>query len=262
MIPKIIHYSWFSGEPYPAFLQECMDTWKKVLPDYEFMLWDAEKLAACNNTFANEAVSVRKWAFAADFVRLYAVYHYGGIWLDTDVEMFKSFDPFLNDGMFIGRESYVGKLGREDVADLTSHCFGAEKGHPFIKECLEYYENRHFIRSYNENLHPNLRFDMTVIPMLQMALAHNYGFDWNPLKNELQVLSNGIHVYPFQYFDRPCYEGIKDVVCIHRVAQSWQKDKKVLPSNYYKGTNPWKKNLRYYLRLFVAQPIIRLLSRV
>ena len=53
MIPKLIHYSWFSGEPYPQFLQECMDTWKKVLPDYEFMLCDTEKLAACNNTFSN-----------------------------------------------------------------------------------------------------------------------------------------------------------------------------------------------------------------
>lgn len=98
MIPKIVHYSWFSGDSYPEHLKACMDTWKKVLPDYEFVLWDAKRLAECNNVFANEAVSVRKWAFAADFVRLYAVYHYGGIWLDTDVELFKSFDPFLNDG--------------------------------------------------------------------------------------------------------------------------------------------------------------------
>lgn len=145
MIPKIIHYSWFSGEPYPTFLKECMDTWKKVLPDYEFILWDAKKLAECNNVFANEAVSVKKWAFAADFVRLYAVYHYGGIWLDTDIDVFKPFDPFLNDGMFIGREYYVHKeQGKEDYATLTSHCFGAEKHHPFIKECLEFYEHRHF----------------------------------------------------------------------------------------------------------------------
>ena len=76
MIPKLIHYSWFSGEPYPQFLQECMDTWRKVLPDYEFMLWDAEKLAACNNTFANEAVSVRKWAscLIAPLVRRLGIY--------------------------------------------------------------------------------------------------------------------------------------------------------------------------------------------
>ena len=60
MIPKIIHYTWFSGEPIPKHLQELMDTWKRVLPDYEFMLWDAERLKEVNNTFANEAVSVKK----------------------------------------------------------------------------------------------------------------------------------------------------------------------------------------------------------
>ena len=74
MIPKIIHYTWFSGEDFPEDVKACMDTWKKVLPDYEFMLWDAKKLSEINNTFANEAVSVRKWAFASDFVRMYAVY--------------------------------------------------------------------------------------------------------------------------------------------------------------------------------------------
>ena len=104
MIPKLIHYSWFSGEPFPKHIEELMKTWKKVLPDYEFMLWDAKKLAEVNNTFANEAVSVGKWAFAADFIRLYAVYTYGGIWLDTDVEKYKSFNPYLKHKMFIGRE--------------------------------------------------------------------------------------------------------------------------------------------------------------
>lgn len=221
MIPKIIHYSWFSGEPYPQFLKECMDTWKKVLPDYEFMLWDAEKLAACNNTFANEAVSVKKWAFAADFIRLYAVYHYGGIWLDTDIEMFKSFDPFLNDGMFIGREYYVHNDKDGEHTMVTSHCFGAEKHHPFLKECLEYYEHRHFIRSHNENLPQELRYDMTIIPMLQMRLAENYDFDSRNKVNKLQVLTNGIHVYPYQWFDQPGYTNMDNVVCIHRVAQSW-----------------------------------------
>ena len=104
MIPKIIHYTWFSGEDYPEEVKACMDTWKKVLPDYEFMLWDAKKLSEINNTFANEAVSVRKWAFASDFVRMYAVYNHGGIYIDTDIEMYKSFDPFLKHRMFIGRE--------------------------------------------------------------------------------------------------------------------------------------------------------------
>lgn len=243
MIPKLIHYSWFSGEPYPQFLKECMDTWKKVLPDYEFMLWDAEKLAACNNTFANEAVSVRKWAFAADFVRLYAVYNYGGIWLDTDVEMFKSFDPFLNDGMFIGREYYVDKKDGEKISYVTSHCFGAEKGHTFIKECLEFYENRHFIRSYNPQMPQEFRYDMTTIPKIQAALMRNYGFDWHNTNNNKQVLTNGIHVYPYQYFDQPGYTSMDDVVCIHRVAQSWNPNAKGLTLR--EVTNVKQKTLGY-----------------
>lgn len=243
MIPKIIHYSWFSGEPYPEFLKECMATWKKVLPDYEFVLWDAKKLAECNNVFANEAVSVKKWAFAADFVRLHAVYHYGGIWLDTDVDMFRSFDPFLNDGMFIGREYYVHKeQGKKDYATLTSHCFGAEKQHPFIKECLEFYEHRHFIRSYNENLPQELRYDMTIIPMLQVRLAEFYGFDARNSVNQLQILHNGVHVYPYQFFDQPGYGSMKDVVCIHRVAQSWNKKAGMSTRDV---TNPKKKTLGY-----------------
>ena len=244
MIPKLIHYSWFSGEPYPQFLQECMDTWVKVLPDYEFMLWDAEKLAACNNTFANEAVSVKKWAFAADFVRLYAVYHYGGIWLDTDVEMFKSFDPFLNDGMFIGREYYVDHKDGEEITHVTSHCFGAEKKHPFLKECLEFYDNRHFIRSKNENLPQEFRFDMTTIPKVQSALLRNYGFDWRNSNNNPQLLSNGVHIYPYQYFDQPGYTTMRDVVCIHRVAQSWNPNAKGLTARQV--TNVKQKTLGYY----------------
>lgn len=243
MIPKIIHYSWFSGEPYPEFLKECMATWKKVLPDYEFVLWDAKKLAECNNMFANEALSVKKWAFAADFIRLHAVYHYGGIWLDTDIDMFRSFDPFLNDGMFIGREYYVHKeQGKKDYATLTSHCFGAEKRHPFVKECLEFYEHRHFIRSYNKNLPQELRYDMTIIPMLQVRLAEFYGFDARNSVNQLQILRNGIHVYPYQYFDQPGYSSMKDVVCIHRVAQSWNKKAGMSTRDV---TNPKKKTLGY-----------------
>ena len=260
MIPKIVHYSWFSGEPYPAFLTECMNTWKKALPDYEFVLWDAQKLAEINNTFANEAVSVKKWAFAADFVRLYAVYHYGGIWLDTDVEMFKSFDPFLNDGMFIGREYYIWNTEGKEVRCLTSHCFGAEKHHPFIKECLEFYEHRHFIRSYNEKLPQTLRYDMTIIPRLQAYLALNNGYDWNAKKNGTQVLDNGIHVYPYQYFDQQGYTSMKEVVCIHRIAQSWNPKYDGCERKHW-YTNVKKKNLRWYVRN-IAKPIIRFLNRI
>lgn len=88
--------TWFSGDPYPESIRYMMSTWKKFLPDYEIWLWDMNRLKSeVNSTFANEAVSVRKWAYAADVTRLFAVYKYGGIWLDTDVEVFSSLDPFL-----------------------------------------------------------------------------------------------------------------------------------------------------------------------
>jgi CDP-glycerol glycerophosphotransferase len=140
MIPKIIHYSWFSGEPFPDHIQKLMETWNEHLSDYEFVFWDAEKLSQINNTFANEAISVKKWAFAADFVRLYAIYTYGGIWLDTDIEIFKSFDPYLNNRVFIGREANFHGY-RPKVRWLTAHVFGAEKGHPYIKECMDFIPN-------------------------------------------------------------------------------------------------------------------------
>ena len=254
MIPKIIHYSWFSGDPYPDDLQRCMDTWARVLPDYELRLWDGRALREIGNTFANEAVSARKWAFAADFLRLYAVNRYGGIWLDTDVEMFRSFDAFLNDPMFIGREYYVTTIGRRRTRTLTAHCFGAEKGHPFVKECLEYYEHRPFIRSHNERLPERLRYDLTIIPRLMQALAEVRGYDADEHNNSEQVIDGGVHVYPYQYFDQPGYTSMRDVVCIHRVAQSWQPGSK--GTIHRPSTDPKRKTAAYY-KYLVQQRLLR-----
>ena len=260
MIPKIIHYSWFSGEPYPDDLQRCMDTWPRVLPDYELRLWDGRALREIGNTFANEAVSARKWAFAADFLRLYAVHRYGGIWLDTDVEMFRSFDRFLNDPMFIGREYYVSHDGGRDTCALTAHCFGAEAGHPFVEECLEYYEHRHFIRSRNERLPERLRYDMTIIPRLMQAIAEREGYDASARHNAEQTLAGGIHIYPYQWFDQPGYTSMSNVVCIHRVAQSWN------PAFGNKGINKRAtdlkhKNLSYY-KMQTQQALIRWIRKL
>lgn len=246
MIPKLIHYSWFSGEPYPANIQALMETWRKYLPDYEFMLWDAKKLAEVNCTFANEAVSVHKWAFAADFIRVYAVYTYGGIWLDTDIELFKSFDPFLKHRMFIGREWYTHGINPQ-VNYLTSHCFGAEEGHPFLKECLSYYENRHFIGSYNKALPQSLRYDMTTISEIHAKIAvANYGYDWRESFDRHQVLKEGINVYPHDFFDAPGYSSMDNVVCIHRTFGGWRPgNENRLPD--YSISNQHKKGAEYYL---------------
>ena len=89
-----------------------------------------------------------------------------------------------------------------------------------------------------------LRYDMTIIPDLQMSLAQNYGFDNSDSNNKKQLLKNGVHVYPYQYFDQPGYTSMKDVVCIHRVAQSWNPNVKGFTANSI--TDVKKKTLGYY----------------
>lgn len=128
-----------------------------------------------------------------------------------------------------------------------------------MKECLEFYENRHFIRSHNPNLPQELRYDMTIIPMLQMRLAENYGFDSRNSVNKLQVLSNGIHVYPYQYFDQPGYTSMTDVVCIHRVAQSWNSQAK--GETLKSVTDVKKKTLGYY-KMKIQQRVVEWIMKL
>lgn len=227
MIPKIIHYSWFSGDPFPESIKLYMTTWKKCLPDYEFVLWDINKAKdEINNTFMVEALSERKWAFASDVVRCYAVYKYGGIWLDTDVEVLQSFDRFLHYKMFIGREGYSSYQMDGDgrhVFNFGSHCFGAEAGHPFLARCLDYYKNRHFLLSRDHTLPESLRYDLKTLPDIQCVLAYReFGYDGNVwLEEETEDTNGGIHVEPYWVFERPRYKSMSMVVCIHHVFGAW-----------------------------------------
>ena len=100
MIPKIIHFCWLSGEKYPELVQKCISSWKKTMPDFQIICWTTENFDINSNTFVREAVACKKWAFASDYIRLYALYHYGGIYIDSDVFVFKSFEPFLANRAF------------------------------------------------------------------------------------------------------------------------------------------------------------------
>ena len=104
MIPKIIHYCWLSGEPIPWQLQICMASWKKYLPEYEFMMWDTQRFDINSLLWTKQAFEAKKYAFAADYIRLYAVYTYGGIYLDMDVEVRHPFDFLLDEDCMLGYE--------------------------------------------------------------------------------------------------------------------------------------------------------------
>ncbi len=105
MIPKIIHFCWLSDEPYPESIQKCMNSWKEKLPDYEIWKWDFKRFPKGSAKWVDQAFEKRKYAFAADYIRLYALSNYGGIYLDSDVEVLKSFDDLLHLPYFIGMEN-------------------------------------------------------------------------------------------------------------------------------------------------------------
>ena len=129
MIPKIIHFCWLSVDSFPAEIEKYIQTWKEKLPDYEIKRWDCTTFNIDNVPWVKEAFSAKKYAFAADYIRFYALYNYGGIYLDSDVEVLKSFDDLLNSKSFIGFEY----LSVPEAAII-----GAEKGLPWLKKCLDY----------------------------------------------------------------------------------------------------------------------------
>ncbi len=137
-IPKVIHLCWLSGDAYPTKIAKCIDSWKRILPDYEIMLWDTKRFDLSKSTWVKEAFECKKYAFAADYIRFYALYNYGGIYMDSDVEVIKSFNDLLQFPYFAGAE----KAGTIEAAIM-----GATKGNLWIKQCLDYYDGRHFLKS-------------------------------------------------------------------------------------------------------------------
>lgn len=95
-IPKVIHYCWFGGNPLPPLAQKCIASWKEYCPDYEIIEWNETNFDLNFNAYVQEAYQAQKWAFITDVVRLYVLCHYGGIYMDTDVEVLKSLDPILS----------------------------------------------------------------------------------------------------------------------------------------------------------------------
>ena len=159
MIPKVIHFCWLSNEPYPDLIKKCIESWKEKLPDYAIKKWDTTNFDVTSVPFVKEAYECKKWAFAADYIRLHALYTEGGIYLDSDVRVLKSFDVFLSDPAFSAIEfnpkmypiavqngffDDEGNLLYDSIQiglglQVQAAVIGAEKGNSYIKSCLDYY---------------------------------------------------------------------------------------------------------------------------
>lgn len=210
MIPKVIHYCWLSGDRKPQLVRKCMKSWRKLLPDYEIKCWDKNSFDINSIPFVKEAVEKKKWAFAADYIRLYALYTEGGVYLDSDVEVFKRFDYLLSRSFFTGLETR-DRAHSEFFPE--SAIMGAEKGHEFIRLCMEAYQERHFILLDGT-------CDMTPIPTIMLPLMVNY-YQWTPSGQEVLLKNNAIVLSTDIIANSYC--EIKDSICLyHRNNRSWE----------------------------------------
>lgn len=152
MIPKIIHYCWVGDAPKPQSVLYCIESWKKYCPDYEIREWNEENYDFSKNEYMRQAYEAQKWGFVPDYARLDIIYQYGGVYLDTDVEIIKSFDALLEKRAFMGFEN----TGDGEFFVNCGHGFGAEPHHEIIRAARDLYESLQFINEdHTYNLLPS-----------------------------------------------------------------------------------------------------------
>ena len=208
MIPKIVHYCWFGRGQKPELAVKCIESWKKYLPDYELKEWNEDNFDITQNQYVHEAYENRKFAFVTDYVRLYAIYHEGGVYMDTDVEVLKPFDSFLHHKAFSGYET---------VKMISTGIIGSEKGGKWVKHNLDYYNDRHFV---NDDGSFNIVTNVTTITNYMKSIGLNQD-------NYYQDFPGLITVYPKDFFSPKSQDDGKiylteNTVTIHHYAQSWE----------------------------------------
>jgi len=213
MIPKVIHYCWFGNDRKPELINRCINSWKQIMPEYNIKLWGMDSFNFDSVPFVKQAIQKKKWAFAADYVRLYALYTEGGIYLDTDVEVFKSLDQFLSNSFFAGTDTRI--VNDKKVFFVESAIMGAEKGNEYISLAMKYYQNREFIL-------PDGTLDITMIPDILSNILDSY--DSNYKREDIkQKLKNQTVIYPTNYFANSNYEITKELYAKHWNTYTWRE---------------------------------------
>ncbi len=218
MIPKIIHYCWFGGNPIPEEYKKYMSSWKEFFPDHEIKEWNESNfdINCCN--YVKEAYEHQKWAFVSDYARFWILYHHGGLYFDTDVEVVRSFEPILQNGPFMGIENNHNA----DIAPGLG--LGAVAGMEIYKEILIYYESIHFIeQGKNMKLVPIVAHMHNIFSKYELKATHNIQF------------IKGVTIYPSEYFNAKSFKTgeIKitpNTYAIHHFSMSWftEKERKMV----------------------------------
>ena len=243
-IPNIIHYCWFGGSEMPESMHKCITSWRRFFPDYEIKEWNERNFDVNMLPYTQEAYKAKKYAFVSDVARFWILYHEGGIYFDTDVEIIASFDDIIAKGAFMGVESLC-KAG--ELPNVNPGLgLGAEKGNPILKAIFDYYKTLHFL-SENGKQNPG-----TVVTHTTHVLAEQYGLQST---NNIQELE-GITIYPMDYFSP--FDDLTGVLkptansrSIHWFAKTWTDT----PMWYFRITRVLHRifginTLNYFKRLF------------
>lgn len=205
MIPKIIHYCWFGKKKKPKEIEKCIDSWHKVLPEYQFMEWNEENFDINCNKYTRRAYDENKYAFVSDVARLKALYEYGGIYLDVDVLVFQKFDKIL---------SCQCVFGFEEGNYVATSFMACVRNHPLIGDFLDNYNNE--------------QFDNCVTNVTRLTdILIKKGLIKNGCKQQIE---GDIVVYPKEFFSPYDYincvmEKTDDTICAHLFYVSWMNKK-------------------------------------
>lgn len=187
-VPLLIHYCWFGKKPIPMKLQQCIASWKKIMPNWRLMCWDEESFDVNSIQWTKEAYIAKKYAFVSDYVRLVALYEYGGIYFDTDVKLLKNLEPLI--------DKYCAFTGFESRNRLTSAVIVSPPHHPLIKQFLEYYRDKHFTKDIIDNNEANV--------LMMTNICKKYGLREDGTEQDLEFQdyagSCNFHILPQTYF--------------------------------------------------------------
>lgn len=209
MIPHIIHYCWFGRQQKPKVINNYIEGWKKLLPDYQFVEWNEDNFPIDFCKYTQEAYKLKKYAFVSDVARLYALCYYGGVYLDTDVELIKRFDDYLDKAKMI--------FSMESKTLLMTGFMAGEKECDIFKILLDEYEQRNFV-----NADGSLNCVANTVYLTNLMKKCGLTFE-----KKDQIIRDNIYIYNHKIFgafnaDTSTYDITDKTVLIHHCFASWK----------------------------------------
>lgn len=238
MIPKIIHYCWFGKGAMPELVQQCIESWKKFLPNYAMHLWNEDNFdVSTAPQYVREAYAAKKYAFVSDYVRLWALEQYGGLYMDVDFEVYKSFDDLMEQ-----YDAFAGYEGSKRNPVMMG-VIAAKAHHPWIQGMMQTYESRGFLKKDGS---------------LDMAPNTGYFLNWMQergfVADGIEKDWMGVHILPVEYFCPGLTTGenlrCERTYCEHKGLHSWS------------GNGGWKSRLLNLVDPKVKSKIIKLKRRI